>query len=122
MTSPDRIDAAVYPMIVWYSQAFYPVFEQIGYDASLQAAQAASDFNNEEPLLMRGKGGEFASREIPHFGECTGPRCVALLAAFLVWAQHLGQGVGTIYLPDSVFLKAAEEGYQMLNWLNGTKE
>jgi hypothetical protein len=116
----DSVDPALYPMIVWYSQTSYAIFDQVGYDQALEAAQAASDFNNVEPLLMRNKKGEFASREIPNFGERSGPFCVAMLAAFLVWSQHKGQGKEDgIYLPDSVFLKAAEEGYQMYRFFTG---
>lgn len=113
-----KIDAAVSPMIMWYSQSCYAKFESIGYEAALEAAQAASDFNSREPLLMRTAKGEFSTADIPHFDECTGPFCIALLAAFLVWTQHIGQGThDAIYLPESLFLDAAEEGYQMWRML-----
>lgn len=114
-----QIDPSVEPMIMWYSQSCYSIFDQIGYAASLEAAESASEFNQRKPLLMREKNGKFPETDIPHFGIRSGPFCVALLTAFLVWSQHQHNEdeSGNIYLPDSVFLVAAESGYRL--WMNG---
>lgn len=112
----NKIDPAIAPMIMWHSVAIYPVFEQLGYDQSLEAAQACSQFSLEHPLLMRETKGKnknkFPKREIPYFGECSGPYAVSLLSAFLVWSQHLTQGEH-VELPGSVMLEAAEEGHKL---------
>lgn len=112
----NDIDPAIAPMIQFYACSIYPVFEQIGYDQSLEAAQACSEFSLEYPLLMRETKGKnknkFPKRYIPYFGECTGPYCVALLSAFLVWSQHLTQG-DHVELPGSAMLEAAQDGWDL---------
>lgn len=115
MSSSCEIESVIF----WYSQDCYSKFEQMGYDAAKEAADAASQFNQEHPLLMRDKHGKFPETDIPHFGVRSGPYAVALLSAFLVWAQHLSNedDESNIHLPDSMFLKAAESGYQL--WVNG---
>lgn len=109
----DSENAAIYPMIVFYSMDCYPIFERIGYDESKRVAEAAQAFSLIEPLLMPNARGKFSQTELPHFGVRSAPYVAALMAAFIVWSQH--EWFDQPYIPaGSMLLQAAEEGYQ--NW------
>lgn len=102
-------DPALEPMVLWYTMSCLDKFEALGFELAKESADAALEFSLENPLLMRDKGGEFPSVNIPHFGEKSGPYCAVLMAVFLVWSQKkIGNPIPS---DSSKLLSYAEEAY-----------
>lgn len=119
MSENKSLDPALYPMLFFYAMSIYPKFEEMGYEAAKLSADSAGDFSLIEPLLMRDKYFEFASKEIPPFGVCSAPFCVALMGSLIIWASHKGLG-DEIYVPDSPILKPCEDAWQL--WKRETQQ
>ena len=100
-------DAALHGTLMYYACACYPKFEALGFAQAKEAADAASAASQEQPLLVADKKGKFPTLTLPHFGEVSGPKAVAVMSAFLVWVCK-GEN-----LPDSSMLRAAHDGYLM---------
>jgi len=92
---------------MWYAVDCYNHFDRLGFAATKEIGESASEFNQENPLLLRNKKGEFDQFELAHLGKRSGPYCVAAMSAVLVWTQrHLADNP----LPDSALLAAANDG------------
>jgi hypothetical protein len=102
-------DPALSPTIMFYSVSAYPVFERVGFDRSKEIVTQADQVLLENPL-SRNKKGEFDKFDIDEFGSVSVVFCAALVSAFLVWTQR---EAGIDYLPDSPFLSAANDGYNL---------
>ncbi len=83
-TNPN--DPALQGAMTFYSAGMYPIFDQIGAEASREAANFCSQWSQEEPLC-RNKKGDFPERDIPHFGKRSIVYGITMIAAFLVWMQ-----------------------------------
>lgn len=102
------IDPAFPPMITFYSVAFFQLFDRIGLEAAREVAQAASDISCQHALQY--ECGKAITYDLPHVGKVSPGKVLAAMPAFLVWQQR---GAGIDYLPDSVFLQAADDAYKL---------
>jgi hypothetical protein len=103
-------DPAVHGCLCFYSAAIYPIFNRLTRAECQTAVDAALDANMREPCLARNKAGQFSEFDIPHFGRKSGPYCVALMSAWLVWNQKV---LADNPLPDSPLLAAAADGLHL---------
>lgn len=88
-----------------YSIGLFPLFEQIGYDASKSLAEKAESYSSENPLHLCGD----RKFDMPVIGQCSGAKLIAVMSSFLVWSQRK-QGFP---LPTSTLLSASNEAYEL---------
>jgi len=100
-------DPALYGCVLFYSVSVYDRLDRMTFDEAKAAADAAGEASAHAPLWMRNAKGQFGQYDIPGFGSRSGPYCIALLAAFLVWTQRQLQDFP---LPTSPLLSAAQDG------------
>lgn len=102
---PD--DAVLYSAIIFYSVSCFQIFNHLTYEQGQEAASAASEASQRNPLYLRNKKGNFDQYDIPHFGKRSSVYVMAILSAWIVWVQKKICGNP---LPSSPLLEASGNG------------
>lgn len=105
-------DAVLYSAIMFYSVSCFQTFNHLTYEQGQEAALAASEASQRNPLWMRNAKGNFDQYNIPHFGMRSSVYVMAILSAWLVWMQKEIYGNP---LPSSPLLEASENGLGLFN-------
>lgn len=108
--NPDN--PALTGAIMFYSASCFSVFNRLTFEQCQEAAEAAGEAAQHDPLWMRNKKGEFDQYDIPHFGKRSSVYVMAIMSAWLVWIQKKIYGY---QLPDSPLLAASVSGLALFD-------
>ncbi len=107
----------MHQMVLYYSLGLFAVFEQVGEQEAAKMAEAASNFASECPLHnLAGSDKRFT---IPHIGECTAGKTLALIPAFIVWKASI---LKMEYMPENKLIEAASTALELYHLDKERKE
>lgn len=105
-------DISLHMAITFYSLSCFQIFNHLTYEQGQEAAEAASEASQRNPLHLRNSKGNFDQYDIPHFGKRSSIYVTAILSAWLVWIEKKIYGNP---LPSSSLLEASENGLVLFN-------
>lgn len=98
---------AVEISVFWYSIAVWNRFAQLSMAQRMEASQAASDIISCNERVALGD----ATAEIPHFGKCSGVKCIAIISVQIVTRAKTDHS-------DSPFLRAARSAMSAARFID----
>jgi len=105
-----QMDPMMAGAVMFYAADCYGRFATLTPAQAQEAADFASERSGEYPLWQRDKKGRFPTYDVPYFGPRSSIYLIALMSAYLVWAQ---KQAGIDSLPGSPLLRAALDGYAL---------
>ena len=104
----SQADPAMIGAVMFNAASCYEVFARLTPEQAKEAADFASEQSQRYPLWQRDAEGQFPTFEVPHFGKRSSVYLMALLSAYLVWAQ---KRAGIEPVPATPLMRAARDGY-----------
>ena len=105
-----HMDPAMVGAILFNSADCFAVFAKLTPEQAKEAAEFASEQSQRYPLWQRNAKGKFPEFDVPHFGKRSSVYLIALMSAYLIWAQ---KQAGIEPVPTTPLMRAALDGYAM---------